>query len=148
MSMRHWVLGVGAMALVGSGVVVLAQEAQPGQDQAAVEAAPAVRTRLPSAYAQLSDLSSDQKQKLLDVRAKADAAVRAIRAKEEQDMQAVLTDAQRQELVSAEAKLRDTARTQREQERLQQRIQTAQEKLGQMQNKAADEPTTQPSGQN
>lgn len=141
MSVRKFVVGIAASMIVGSTALVVAQEAA-APSPAAVEP---TRVRLPRAYAQLTGLTDDQKSKILDIREKADKQIEAIRAQENDDMQAVLTDAQKEELKTVEAKLEDEARSRREKERLQEDIQSQQEKLDQLKDQGGSTPTTNPS---
>jgi len=121
------------MVLTGSAVVVVAQDAKPAPP----------RTRLPADYRQL-DLSDDQKSKLLGIREQADTQIEAIRAKEQEDMLSVLTDAQQSQLKEIDAKLKEEAHARRSEEELQQRIAGDQQKLDDLK----DQPTTNPAPQN
>jgi len=135
-SIRNWVVAVCGFALASSVVVAVAQDAKPDADTAA----PVVRTRLPRDYGQLSDLSDDQKTKLLSIREDADKQLREIEAKESDDMKAVLTDDQKKELDAIDIKMKDQMRSTREKARLQEQMQRDSEKL----NQDGATPTTAP----
>jgi Spy/CpxP family protein refolding chaperone len=134
-SFRNWIVGVGALALASS-VVVFAQDAKPDADTPA----PAVRTRLPRDYVQMTDLTDDQKDKLLSIREDADKQMEAIRAKEADDMKALLSDDQKKELDAIDAKIKEDTRAAREKARLQERVQEDTQKL----NQDSGTPTTNP----
>ena len=150
MSIQRNTIGLAFLALAVSGIVksglVIAQDAPPAPSSPASPDAPAVtadtsgagRTRLPADYAALSDLTADEKTKLLAIREKTDQEIRDLRAKEVADMEATLTDAQRAELKEIDAKQQAAAKAARAQERLQQRIETNQDKLNSLKEKADD----------
>jgi len=135
-SIRNWVVTVCGFALASSVVVAVAQDAKPDADTPV----PAVRTRLPRDYAQLPDLSDDQKTKLLSIREDADKQIREIEAKESDDMKAVLSDDQKKELDAIDTKMKESMRAAREKARLQEQMQRDSEKL----NQDGTTPTTAP----
>ena len=145
MKVRNWIAGVGSLVLVGAAVVGAADDAKPADNTPKAEKPDHHgRTRLPKAYAQLSDLSDDQKQKLADIHEKTVQEMHALEAKERDDMRSVLTDAQRTELDDWTAKNKEETRAKRSELRLEDRVKTDEEKLKEAREKAAGEPTTKP----
>lgn len=105
--MKLWKV-IGASVVAGALSVGFVAHAQ---DKAADKAAKADKaaakpkaSRLPAAYANIASLTDEQKAKLADIWAKADAEKKAIEEKAKTDMAAVLTEAQRTELQAAQQK--------------------------------------------
>jgi Spy/CpxP family protein refolding chaperone len=108
--MKLWKV-IGASVVAGAlsvGFVAQAQDkaAKGAEKAAAKEKAPAKAKapKLPGAYANIASLTEEQKAKLSEIWAKADAERKAIEEKARTDMNAVLTDAQRAELQAAQQK--------------------------------------------
>jgi Spy/CpxP family protein refolding chaperone len=65
------------------------------------------KTKLVKPWSELTDLTDDQKAKILDLHAKAVEAEKAIREKEHEDILALLTDDQKKQVSDLEAKARE-----------------------------------------
>jgi Spy/CpxP family protein refolding chaperone len=104
-----WIVGIGSLAL---GAVALAADsspapqAQPAQqktDAATPAATPARRPRLTTPWSQLTDLTDDQKTKIVDIIAKTNDDIAAIRTKEHVDIMALLNDDQKKKADEVDA---------------------------------------------
>jgi hypothetical protein len=136
-------MATGTAALLSSAVMVAAQQAAPDSTADSADTT-TLRTRLPADYAQLSGLSDDEKTKLLEIRAKTDEAIRVLHENETKDMLATLTDDQRTQLAQIQAAQKAKASESRRAAELNRQIQTDQERLNALKDKAA----TNPSGSN
>ena len=140
MQLSKLLISVAAASLIGFGVAVAADEAKP--DQAAPVAAEktAKAPKLEKPYSELTDLTDDQKAKLVSIHKETLDAVRALQAKEKADSLEVLTDDQKKELATITAKLE----AERKAEAEARRAKMAEEKAEQDKLKAENLPTTQP----
>ena len=137
MSVRNWKVGVLSMLLAVSATFVRAQEATTQ---------PSARARLPRDFAQISSLTDDQKSQILAIREGADGEIRKLEAKEKDDEESVLTDAQKSELKEIDEKLASERAARSAEARRQERIDSTEEKLNTL--KAGETPTTNPSSPN
>jgi hypothetical protein len=107
------VVGLGALAL-GTALVAAQQNAGSAQNNStsAQQAAPQRQSssRLTQPWSRLSDLSDDAKGKIIEIHRKSVAEVNAIRAKEREDIMALLSDAQKKQVAEIEAQGRQRAR--------------------------------------
>jgi hypothetical protein len=71
------------------------------------------RARLTKPWNQLKDLTDDEKAKILEIHQKAVDEVKAIDAKEHEDILAVLTDDQKKEIATIEEKDKEAQRASR-----------------------------------
>jgi hypothetical protein len=107
--MKLWKI-VGASVVAGAmslSLVSFAQDAKGAAEKAAkAEKAAAGKkaAKLPAPYNQIASLTEEQKAKLSEIRAKADAEKKVIEDKAKADMNAVLTDAQRTEAQALQEK--------------------------------------------
>ena len=88
----RWTVGVACAVVMAALVVARAQEKKE-----AAEAKPKM-AKLVQPWSKLSGLSEDQKTKIREIRAKANAECKAIRDKEEADCVSLLNDEQKAEL--------------------------------------------------
>jgi hypothetical protein len=145
MSTRTWTVAILTIGLAMSARYVLGQDA-PAAPAPTTQPAEAAHVRLPADFARMTDLTDDEKSQILAIRATADEAIRQLEAKEKSDEEALLTDAQKDELKDIDTKLAAERRSRLAEERRQERIENTQEKLDQL--KGTDQPTTNPSVQN
>lgn len=103
-----WLAGVGAAVLV-AGTLVTAEQQQQQQAAAAVQQAPQRRQRLTQPWSQLKDLTDDQKTKIVDILGKAAEQVRAINAKRDADITALLSEDQKKQAAELQAQRRGRA---------------------------------------
>jgi Spy/CpxP family protein refolding chaperone len=107
--MKLWKI-VGASVVAGAmslSLVSYAQDAKAEKGAAKAEKAAAAGKKggkLPAPYNQIASLSEEQKAKISEIRAKADAEKKAIEEKAKTEIDAVLTDAQRAEVKAAQEK--------------------------------------------
>lgn len=98
-----------AAGVLSVSVLVVADDATT--PPAATQPAAVTHAKLTKPWSELSNLTDDQKAKIAAVHAKALEDEKAIRDKEKEDIDAVLTDDQKKELKELEAKARRAART-------------------------------------
>jgi hypothetical protein len=140
MNLRNCIVGTAALSLLAI-VAAIAQDAttMPSEEHRTT------RTRMVAPFNLLSDLSDDQKSKIADIHRDELAQEHALRAKEHDDIMALLSDDQKKELDDA------LARTAAERKAVteERRAKTAEEKAQDAQQKAENmgEATSQPSGQ-
>lgn len=142
MSVRMWAAGVLTLSIAATATWVVAQDAA----SATPTTEPTTRVRLPRDFAELTDLSDDQKSQILSIRQTTDSQIRELEAKEKADESAILTDTQKAELADIDKKIGGERRAREEAARRQEEIENTQDKLNQL--KSADQPTTNPAAQN
>jgi len=100
---RKWLAGLAAMAMLSAGVMLARADgdAKPGAGDAPKEHKGA-RVDLP--FSLLTDLTDDQKTKIIAIHKTELDAVRKLQEQEKTDIMALLTDDQKKELADAEAK--------------------------------------------
>lgn len=137
MGSSKWIIGAAAVVLLGSAVMA-ADDAKPDQTTERPS-----KVRLHGDVAKLTDLTDDQKAKILDIQRKAAEDVKKIQEQEKADETAVLTDEQKTELVDVAAK----AKAERQAHTAETRAKTAEEKAQAAKDKAEKigMPTTMPS---
>lgn len=96
-----------------TGAALLA--APPTGDSGSAPATPQrqTRVRLTRPWNQLTDLTDDEKKKILELRGKAEEEIRQIRDRERKDILALLTEDQKKEVAEIEAKDRQQRRGRR-----------------------------------
>jgi hypothetical protein len=105
-----WIAGLGAVVL-GAALVGAQQQSSSSSGQSTSNSAQQQQTttprrssnRITRPWSQLSDLSDDVKTKIIAIHRKSLDDVAAIRAKEHEDIVALLSEAQKKQLVDVEA---------------------------------------------
>ncbi|HYO08545.1 MAG TPA: hypothetical protein VER17_06195 [Tepidisphaeraceae bacterium] len=94
----RWAVVLACALVLGAGLVTVRAEDKPADAApAAKKQAAAARPRLTQPWNKITSLSDDQKSKIRDIHAKALDEIRAIRDKEQADILALLSDAQKAE---------------------------------------------------
>ena len=129
---------VSRLALLGmlfSGVAWVAAQDVPTTQPDSDATIHHTRTRIPKPYSELSDLTDDQKSKILDIHAAMLEAYHKLEDDEKAQIAAVLTDDQKKELDTVAAQSKETGMK----ARIESRIQAEKDKLDHL------KATTQPS---
>jgi hypothetical protein len=140
MNLRNCLLGSVAAALLGVGVVAIAQDATT--NASSDEPKPTPHVRIPAPYNLLPDLSDDQQSKIKDIHSEILDEQKALRQKEHDEIADVLTDDQKKELddlvvkAALEKKASEEARRAKEEA----------EKADSLKDKLDNGAATQPSG--
>jgi len=101
---RMWLAGLVAMGMLSVGIMVARADGdkKPGDSSTTKESHRHVKVDLP--YNLLPDLTEDQKEKIIAIHTTELDAEKKLKEQEKTDIMALLTDAQKTELVDLEAK--------------------------------------------
>jgi Spy/CpxP family protein refolding chaperone len=135
-------IGVAVFSLVGSAIVVIADDTSSATTKPSREHAAGHHDRIGMPFSLLTDLTDDQKTQIAAIHKTELDAEKALKDKEKDDVMALLTDQQKTELTEAEAKIDAEKKADAEAKRA--KVEAA--KAEELKNKADNMSTTQPAG--
>ena len=139
--LRNSVVVLAGVALLGLGIRAIADEATTNPSTYEPKT---TRSRIVAPFNLLPDLTDDQKEKIRDIHSQTLDAERELRAKEHDEIEALLSDDQKKELDDLETK----ASAEKKYSAAEKRAQSEEEKAQQLKEQAEGAATTQPvSGQ-
>jgi len=139
MKLRNCLLGIALMSL-SAAIAAIAQDATTAPSQPEEHHA---RTRVLAPFNLLTDLSDDQKAKIVEIHRTELDQEHALREKEHDDIMAVLSDDQKKELEESVARITEERKAASEERR----AKTEEERAQELKNQAEGGATTQPAGQ-
>lgn len=136
---RNSVVVLAGVALLGLGIRAIADDATTNPSTPQPKSS---HSRIVAPFNLLPDLTDDQREKIRDIHSQTLDAERELRAKEHDEIEALLTDDQKKELDDLETK----ASAEKKYSQAEKRAQSEEEKAQQLKQEAEGAATTQPSG--